>query len=205
MKAKYGILVIAAFALLGSCKNSGSEKETTDTTTTTYDNTNTNTGYSSIEVPANTRTSFQTKYPNATNVTWYRFDPANRPIEWEWSGWPELDTSDYAARFNWEGRDYWVWYDDDQWVGTVTNVADFSTLPTAVTGAINSAYPGYTITSAHMENDKDRNAYEITLEKGSDRVKLLIDENGKVMKKKAVTGGVETKEKPIKDSKDSTE
>jgi hypothetical protein len=112
-----------------------------------------------------------------------------------------LDTSDYTAKFNWDGRDYWVWYDDQgEWVGTVTNITDFSTLPAAVTATINSSYSGYTITSASMENDKNRNAYEIHLEKGSDKMKVLVDENGKIMKKKAVTGGVETKEKPIKDS-----
>jgi hypothetical protein len=200
MKFKDGMLVAAAIALLASCNNAGTDKETKDTAVTTYDNT-TRTDYTTIEVPATTRTSFETKYPKASNVTWYRYDPDLRPIEWDWSGWPMLDTSDYTAKFNWDGRDYWVWYDDQgEWVGTVTNITDFSTLPAAVTATINSSYSGYTIASASMENDKNRNAYEIHLEKGSDKMKVLVDENGKIMKKKAVTGGVETKEKPIKDS-----
>ena len=202
MKFKDCMLVTAAIALLASCNNAGSDKETKDTTATTVDNTNTRTDYTTIEVPAKTRTTFETKYPKATNVTWYRYDPDNQPmIEWEWYGWPMLDTNDYSARFNWEGRDYWVWYDDQgEWVGSVTNISDFSTLPAAVTSAINSQYSGYTISSVSQENDKNRNAYEITLTKGNDKVKVLIDENGKVMKKKAMIDGVKTKEKPIKDS-----
>ena len=195
MKGKDWMLVAASIALLASCNNKGTDKETTDTTTIKTDNTRTD--YSTVEVPATTRTTFETKYPGATNVTWYRYDPDNVYIEWDWSGWPMLDTSDYSARFNWEGKDYWVWYDDQgNWVGTVTNISDHSTLPAAVTNTLNSQYPGYTITSASMENDKNRNAYEIHLVKGNDKAKLLLDENGKILKKKAVTEGVETKEKP---------
>ena len=203
MKLKDCILVTAAIALLASCNNAGSDKETTDTTTTSYDNTtdNTRTTYSSVDVPVNTKTTFETKYPAATNVTWYRYDPDNRPIEWEWSGWPMLDTSDYSARFTWEGKDYWAWYDDKgDWVGSVHVITDPSTLPSKVTATINSQYPGYTIISSSMENDKNRSAYEISLDKGGDKVKLLIDENGKIMKKKTVTADMKTKEKPIKDS-----
>lgn len=204
MKFKDCMLVAASVALLAACNNAGSDKETKDTTTTSYDNTD-NTGnrtYTTVEVPTTTKTTFETKYPNAANVSWYRYDPDNTPtIEWDWSGWPMLDTSDYAARFNWDGRDYWAWYDEDgNWVGTVTTITDHASLPTKVSTAITSQYAGYTVTNIAMENDKNRNAYEITLEKGSDRMKVLVDENGNVMKKKTITGDMKTKEKPIKDS-----
>jgi len=201
MKLKDCMLVTAAIALLGSasCKNAGYNKDKEDTTT--YETKSDNTGYT-VEVPATVKTNFETNYKGATNVTWRRYNPNDDvPIEWEWSGWPDLDTSYYTGRFNWDGRDYWVWYDDEGMeVGRITNISDFSTLPSGISASINTNYPGYTITSATMENDKNRNAYEIHLTKGEDKVKVLVDENGKVMKKKAVTAGMDTKEKPIKDS-----
>ena len=61
-------------------------------------------------------------------------------------------------------------------------------------------FPGFTIVSAKKENDKNRTAYEIKLENGDNKVKILADESGKILKKKADINGEKTKEKPVKDS-----
>lgn len=194
-------MAAATLFLLAACNNDGTADAKKDSSSTTEkmttDNTRTTTN---VEIPATTRTTFETKYPQATNVTWRYYDPNGVPIDWAWSGWPSLDTGDYMASFNMDGGNYWVWYDDQgQWVGTVTTVQP-SSLPAAVTATINSQFPGATIVSVDKENDKNRTAYEIDLENGSDKMTLLIDENGKVMKKKGTIGGTKTKEKPIKDS-----
>jgi hypothetical protein len=152
-------------------------------------------------VPSNLKTSFSTKYPDVSGVNWYYYEPSYVPIEWDWSGWPALDTSDYVANFNNNGSDYWVWYDDGgNWVGTVNSINDYSSLPSAVNNTIKGQYSGYNIVSVDKENDKNRTAYEIQMENGNDKVKLLVDENGKIMKKKANINGEKTKEKPVKDS-----
>jgi uncharacterized membrane protein YkoI len=48
---------------------------------------------------------------------------------------------------------------------------------------IKNNYAGYKITSIDEENDKDRTAYEIKLEKGDAHARILVDKNGKILKK----------------------
>jgi len=198
---KLRTLVIAAFALaaLGACDNSGTGSNGTDSASITTEKTNTTTT-TSVEIPAPTRTSFETKYPAASNVTWAHYETTDVPVDWEWIGWPTLDDSDYVATFNMDNSNYWVWYDDQgTWIGTVTEVSS-SSLPAAINNLIQSQYANYTVTSVKKESDKNRTAYEIKLENGDNKVKLLADENGKILKKKADINGEKTKEKPVKDS-----
>jgi hypothetical protein len=198
MKLKSWMLT-AAVAALAACGNAGSDKNNaTDSASTTE--TSTMTTKTSIEVPATTRTSFETKYPKATDVSWSHYQATTIPIEWEWTGWPPMDTSDYVASFNVDGSDYWVWYDDGgDWVGTVTEITN-SGLPAAVNNVIRSQYAGYTVVSAEKENDKNRTVYEIKMENGKDKMKLLVDENGNILKKKGIVNDQKIKEKTVKDS-----
>jgi Putative beta-lactamase-inhibitor-like, PepSY-like len=201
MTLKIGAVALAAITWLASCSNSADKTTTgdttisTDTTTTSYnpgDNTN-------VNVPATTRTEFEAKYPQATNVRWTYYRPDMSTIEWDWSGWSTVDTSDYVASFTWDGNDYWAWYDENgNWIGTVNRVADHAALPSAVNAMIQKDYNGYTIVSVDRETDKNRSAYEVKLEKGTDKLKLLVDENGKILKKKSVVDGEKTKEKTDK-------
>jgi hypothetical protein len=209
MKLGNCILAIGTFAIIASCKNAGDKTESTNdstatpntTTTNTYSNTTSHNAKVASNVPANLKTTFASKYPSASNVNWYYYEPSTIPIEWEWSGWPSLDTSDYVANFNTNGSDYWVWYDDGgSWVGTVSTISDYSSLPSPINSIIQSQYSGYNIVSVDKENDKNRTAYEIQMENGGNKVKLLVDENGKIMKRKENINGEKTKEKPIKDS-----
>jgi uncharacterized membrane protein YkoI len=50
---------------------------------------------------------------------------------------------------------------------------------------IKNNYAGYKITSIDEENDKNRTAYEIKLEKGDAHARILVDNNGKILKKDA--------------------
>jgi hypothetical protein len=188
-------IIATAFA---ACNNDSASNNTTDSAsashTTVIDH------KTVVEVPAATRTHFETKYPKASNVTWTHYYPATLPIDWDLAGWPAMDTSDYVANFNMDGSDYWTWYDaSGDWIGTVTPV-DNSGLPAPVSATVKSQFAGYTIKSIDKENDKNRTAYEIQLENGNDKMKALIDENGKLMKKKGKVGGEKIKEKPVKDS-----
>jgi hypothetical protein len=148
-----------------------------------------------IVVPDATQTSFKEKYPTASNVTWNRYEPVST-IDWEWSGWPAMDTQDYVAQFSWDGADYWAWYDENNnWIGTISTVTDYAGLPAAVNDAVKKNFDGYTITSVNKENDKNRTAYEIKLSKGDDKLVALIGEDGKVWKKKGKVDGEKVKEK----------
>ncbi|HET9431047.1 MAG TPA: PepSY-like domain-containing protein [Chitinophagaceae bacterium] len=195
-------LIIAICAAFTSSCGENSTKETTvetDTAGAAITSESSNQGYEtskSVEVPPATRTSFETKYPNATNVTWRKYEPVSR-IEWDWADWPVLDTGDYMVNYTWDGSEYWTWYDEDNnWIGTVSTVTDYAGLPAAVNKTIQSEFAGYTVSAVDKENDKNRTAYEIDLTKGDEQMRVLIDENGKVWKKKNLTTGEKTKSNP---------
>jgi hypothetical protein len=200
MRFSKWVAVAICAAMASSCgENSTNDRTDTDSATvsTTTDNTSVPVN-TSIDVPEATRTAFTTKYPNATNVTWRKYEPVNN-IEWDWAGWPVLDTGDYAVSYNWDGSEYWAWYDENNnWIGTVSTVTDHASLPAAVNKTVQAQFPGYTIVSVDKENDKNRTAYEIDLSKGSETAKLLVAENGNVLKKKTAAGD-KTKTNP-KDS-----
>ena len=154
-------------------------------------------GVSNIVVPESTRLSFEQQYPKGDNAIWSSYEPVTT-FDWEWSGWPSMDTTDYMVRYNVDNSDYWTWYDNDNnWIGTVSVVTDFAGLPKAVNNSIQSNFPGYTIVSVDKENDKNRTAYELELTKGEDKMKALVAENGEVLKKKGTVGGEKIKEKTM--------
>lgn len=201
MKLKNWLFFAGAAIIFGSCGNNSTTEETNrDSTasasaTSNTDNTTNNTA-KSVEVPPATRTSFETKYPNASNVTWSYYDEPYSAIDWEWTGWPVMNEKDYLVRYNWNGTDYYSWYDDNgDWIGSTTVVTDYSGLPAAVNSAISKNFNGYTVTAVDKENDKNREAYEIDLEKGSDKMKALITADGTVLKKKGTENGEKVKEK----------
>jgi hypothetical protein len=144
--------------------------------------TSTNAAYN---VPTNITTTFSTQYPNATNVTWGAYDVALVPIDWELTGWQPLTSSDYMVTYNVGADRFYSWYDTNgNWVATTYALANPSILPTAVMNTINTQFSGYTIEKVDKEMWKDQTAYEIKLNQGDTRLKLLVDANGNVIKQK---------------------
>lgn len=188
MKSVKWFMLAGMVALFSSCgeNSSKSDEEKKDSSSYSTSTTSTNAAYTSVEVPATTRTSFETKYPNAANVQWKRYtsDPVT-VVDWDLTGWPMLDTNDYYVTFDWDGNNYYAWYDEEgNWIGATTTLTDHSKLPAAVNNAIKNQYAGYTIVEVDVENDKNRTAYEVELDKGGEKVKVLFSENGTVIKKK---------------------
>ena len=182
------IVVVATVFLFSACGDNSSEttyneKDTASTTTITPDPS----AVPSTPVfnpPDNVRTAFTTKYPAATNVTWSAYQPYDR-INWEWTGWPSMDTTYYAVSYNIDNRTHWGWWDRNMnWIGSTSTIQDSAMLPDAVKKTLQKSYSGYRITSIDEEVDKNRTAYEIKLEKGTARSRILVDSNGKILKKK---------------------
>src|SRR5688572_7039848 len=179
MKLKNWIFFASAAMIISSCGENSSTSETkpgdstAGATNTTPDNTTVN--KTTVEVPATTKTTFETTYPGASDVTWTNYSEPYSTIDWELSGWPMLDENDYVVAYDWNGSDYYTWYDQDgNWIGTTTVVTDYANLPAGVNSTLKSKFNGYTVLSADKEVDKNREAYELELEKGSDKLKVLI-------------------------------
>lgn len=150
---------------------------------TTYTSTTSN---AALGLPENVRNSFVTLYPDATNVTYTKYDAATVPIDWEMTGWTALDAEDYLVNFDQGNQKYYAWFDSNgAWVGTVYAV-NATMLPSAVSTLLKEKYDAYTIESIQRETWKDQSAYEIKLKNAEDaKVKLLVDVNGNILKEKS--------------------
>ena len=141
---------------------------------------------SGVVISTDATKAFNLQYPTATNVVWSSYDP-NVVIlnDWELAGWTVIDADDYVVQFDMDNEKYHAWYDSNgEWIGSAIVVNDYTTLPTMVRDAINTKYPGYTISSVNKEFHKDRVAYEVVLRDGDTRQVALIDLNGIVIKSK---------------------
>ncbi|HEU4471794.1 MAG TPA: PepSY-like domain-containing protein [Flavisolibacter sp.] len=162
--------VIATVVVLASCS-------TRSTTSTSANN--------AYGVPGTIQNGFAAQYPSATDVVWGPYDVATTPIDWELSGWSALDANDYVVQFNLGSDRYYAWYDaDGTWIGSAYAMPNASGLPYAVNRTISSQFAGYNIESVQREMWKDRTAYEIKLKNGDNKVKLLVDSNGNILKQK---------------------
>jgi len=199
MKIQIYALVLASMAAITSCDNSADSKtitEVKDSVTVTPEKMENRTSVKTVEVTPVIKTKFTEKYPAATKVEWTKYD-AQAPIiiDWELTGWPQPDSMDYIANYNIDNADYWTWYTPEgDWVATVSTI-NVANVPDAVNKTLRSQFEGYTVTSVNKENDKNRTAYEIKMEKGEDKMKALIDEKGNIMKKKGKENGEKIKEK----------
>lgn len=159
---------------------------TTTTAPTTAPATDTAMQTAGAGTPTVIITSFQTRYPTATNATWSPYDRVAIPIDWEMTGWTPLKQGDYVVEFDQDGQHYYAWYDaSGKWIGSSSMLANHGDLPKAVRDLLVSKYNGYTITKVEREYDDSGTKYELKLKKtDDDEVKLHVSEQGAVLKEK---------------------
>lgn len=188
---KASAIILASAMFFASCSNNKSDETTTvtdDASTTAAADTSAmvattpapgaSVEVTTEEVPENVRTTFTTKYPKAEKITWSKYQPSAEDEGWK------MDQTYYYVRYNNDGVDYWDWYSQSgDWAKTSTKIAH-KDLPAAVNKYITDNYSGYTVVEVDKENDKDREMYEVELNKGDDKVKLKLLPNGEVFKKK---------------------
>lgn len=169
MKARF-LGLIAAFALITSCSTSSRTSSSS------------NAAYST---PADLQTSFTTQYPTASNATWSAYDATMSPIDWELSGWPAADVTAHSVAFDMDSSRYYAYYGaDGTWIGSTYAISDYTKLPEAVHNAVKEKYSAYTIDKVQQEMWKDKMAYELKLKNGDNKIKLLVDNQGNVLKEK---------------------
>jgi hypothetical protein len=172
MKSKIMSLIAAAGLFLVSCS-------------TSYNSTSDSAAYN-VNVPTGIRSNFAIAYPDATNVVWNSYDVNNVPIDWDLTGWNTLGANDYAVTFNMGSDQYYSWYNaNGNLIGTAVMVSDYTQLPSAVNNVIHDKYSGYTIDRIDREIVGSKTAYELKLSQGDNKVKLVVDSDGNVLKEKA--------------------
>lgn len=196
MKMKLIGLTTIIMTILISCNNADTQTAPVDTVVVKEKTNEVTTVYKTIEVAPVVQTKFIEKYPTASNVQWMRYEDV--PVtdkDWALSDWAPYDTMNYAARYTIDSTSYWSWYTPQgDWISTESTIHS-SEVPAAVNKTLQSQFADYAITFVNKENYKNRTAYKIKMENGDDKMKVVIDENGKIMKQKGVEDGQKIKMK----------
>jgi hypothetical protein len=113
---------------------------------------------------------------------------ANSPtiLDWELADWPQLRTNDYTVRFSLDTFNYYAWYNSEgDWIGSAYVIKSPNALPDAVNNTVKAQFGAYSFDGAVREFWQDKEAYEIKLKNGeANKIKLLIDANGNILKQK---------------------
>jgi uncharacterized membrane protein YkoI len=131
---------------------------------------------------------FTTRFPNSSDVVWYRYTPDDRidmlPTDWDYN----MDATDYEVKFKMDGTDYQAYYNDGKWVRSeAVLMGNTSKLPSTITDLLKTQYNGYTVKDVETEQNSTRTVYEIELAKGNEKCKVFYTSEGAIIKKKCRT------------------
>ncbi|EIJ39311.1 Protein of unknown function (DUF2874) [Galbibacter orientalis DSM 19592] len=118
------------------------------------------------KVPQTVKNAFAKKFPTAKKVDW------GKESNDEWEAEFKMDNREYSANFLQNGT----------WMETEHEI-EKSEVPNTVISSLKSNFPGYDIESAEMTETTDGKFYEFEIEKGNSEMEVVIDNNGKVVKK----------------------
>jgi len=119
------------------------------------------------DAPTKVKDAFNKKFPEAKSVHW---DKENAT---EWEAEFKMNGKNYSANFGTDGS----------WKETEYEISE-TELPKAVKNTLNSTFKGYDVEGAEVTETPNMKAYEVEIEKGKTTMEVVIDENGKVLKKK---------------------
>jgi len=123
-------------------------------------------GQAGKDVPATVKSTFSQKFPKATNVEW------GKENDKEWEAEFKMDGKEYSANFDIAGT----------WIETEYEIST-KEIPASVKATFDKESLGYKIGESVVTENKDGRAYEFLLKKGETEIELIIDSNGKVIKK----------------------
>ena len=119
------------------------------------------------DAPTKVKDAFNKKFPNAKSVHW---DKENAT---EWEAEFKMDGKEYSANFGTDGT----------WKETEYEISE-KELPTVVKNTLSKTFKGYDVERAEVTETPKYKAYEVEIEKGETTMEVVIDEHGKVLKKK---------------------
>lgn len=124
------------------------------------------TSFAQSKTPNAVTTTFNQKFPNASNLKW---DKEN--------------AHEYEASFEWKGEKHSANISDTgEWLETESPTT-FNQLPEKVQTAFNVSHKGATIKAvAKIETSKGSTKYEVEIKQGIKTVELFYDTNGNELK-----------------------
>ena len=135
--------------------------------------------FSQKNPPENVKKEFIKKFPSAQSVKWGNEDKT----EWE-------------AEFIADGKRISASYDNTgKWIESETKITE-KELPATITNTINKDFQGYKKGEIEIFENSEMKGYELSLLKGEKSVEVIIDNNGKIIKK------TDKKEKDEKNEKE---
>lgn len=142
MKTTFSMIAIASILSLSACGQTGQD------------------------VPANIKTAFAQKFPNATKVNW------GKETEKEWEAEFKMDGKEYSANYDNNGT----------WMETEYEIS-VKEIPTAVQNTIDKEFPGYKTGESEISETTGGKQFEFSLKKEGTTLEVAIDISGTVTKK----------------------
>jgi hypothetical protein len=116
--------------------------------------------------PDNVKKQFAKKYATAQSVKW----DSEEKNEWE-------------AEFKMEGKKMSACFDSlAKWIESETEISE-KELPAAVVSTLNKDFQGYNRGSFEIFESSEMKGFELGLKKGETPIEVIIDNNGKILKK----------------------
>jgi len=135
-----------------------------------------------VIVPDNVRATFQTKYPKASNVVWYKYEDMKDDYTETYPGL--YDPNNYYVTYSSDNMDYITWYSPTgEWVMT-TNTISSDKLPPAALKTLQDSYNGFTIEKVDEDRYDGGMRYDVKMKKGDEKLKVHVTADGQILKVK---------------------
>ena len=121
------------------------------------------------EVPQKVKAAFTMKFPTVKKVKW------DKESVMEWEAEFKIKGVEYSANF----------LEDGTWQETEHEIKK-SDIPENIKNILNSDFKGYKIEEAEISETITGSVYEFELKKGEEELEVVLDFNGKLIKKELV-------------------
>ena len=121
--------------------------------------------------PESVKKAFEAKFQGAESVKW------DKESDTEWEAEFKMSGKEYSANFGTDGS----------WKETEYEIEE-SELPSTVTNTLGTEFTGYKVEAVEITKTPNYDAYEMEIKKGDSEMEVVIDGNGKVLKKKVEEG-----------------
>tara|TARA_Y100000780_G_C13696045_1_gene422779 strand:+ start:76064 stop:76537 length:474 start_codon:yes stop_codon:yes gene_type:complete len=118
------------------------------------------------DAPQKVRKAFAKKFPNIKKVKW------EKESDTEWEGEFKMKGIEYSANY----------LQDGTWQETEHEIKKKS-IPANIKTTLQTEFSDYEIEEAEISETKDGSVYEFELEMGEEELEVVIDTNGRVLKK----------------------